>query len=61
MPEVLLDFDLATDLFLHSGLDDFGLVETLESEDVIWLDVGADDVNRTKFAFAKRAAGCQSR
>ena len=34
MQEVLLDFDLATDLLLHSGLDDLRLLETLEGEDV---------------------------
>ncbi len=56
MPEVLLDFNLATDLLLHSGLDDLGLVETLEGENVIWLDLGADHVDPTKLAFAKRAA-----
>ena len=56
MPEVLLDFDLATDLLLHSGLDDLRLVETLEGEDVFWLDFRADHVNPTKFAFAERAA-----
>ena len=56
MPEVLLDFNLPTDLLLHSGLDDLRLVEAFESEDVFWLDLGADHVNSTKFAFAERAA-----
>ena len=56
MPEVLLDFNLAADLLLHAGLDDLGLVETLEGEDVVWLDLGADHVDPTKFALAERAA-----
>lgn len=54
--EVLLDLDLATDLLLHSGLDDLGLVEALEGEDVIWLDLGADHVNAAKFALSQGAA-----
>ena len=56
MPEVLLDFDLTTDLLLDSRLDNLGLVETLEGEDVIWLDLGANHVNATEFAFAQGAA-----
>lgn len=56
MSEVLLDFDFATDLLLHSGLDDLGLVETLEGEDIFWLDFCADHVDATKFAFTQRAA-----
>jgi hypothetical protein len=56
MPEILLDFDLATDLLLHSGLDDLGLVETLEGEDIIWLDLGADHVHAAEFAFAQGTA-----
>jgi len=56
MPEVLLDFDLATDLLLYSGLHDLGFVEALEGEDVFWLDLGADHVDAAKFAFAQRTA-----
>lgn len=56
MSEVLLDFDFATDLLLHSGLDDLGLVETLEGEDVFWLDLRANHVDATEFAFTQRAA-----
>ena len=56
MPEVLLDFDLTTDLLLDSRLDNLGLVETLEGEDVIWLDLGANHVNAAEFAFAQGAA-----
>ena len=54
VPEVLLDFDFTTDLLLHSGLDDLRLVETLESEDIFWLDLGANHVDAAKFAFAQR-------
>ena len=54
--EVLLDFDFTTDLLLHSGLDDLGLVETFESEDIIWFDLGANHVDAAKFAFAQRSA-----
>ena len=55
VPEILLDFDLATDLLLYSGLDDLGLVETLEGENVVWLDLGANHINTAKLAFAQRA------
>ena len=54
--QVLLDFDLTTDLLFHSGLDDLGLVETLESEDIFWLNLGANHVDTAKFAFAQRSA-----
>ena len=54
--EVLLDLDLATDLLLYSRLDDLGLVETLEGEDVLWLDLGANHVDTTEFTFSQRPA-----
>ena len=56
MSEVLLDFDFATDLLLHSGLDDLRLIETLEGEDIFWLDLCANHVHATEFAFTQRAA-----
>ncbi len=52
MSEVLLDLDFATDLLLDSGLDDLGLVKTLEGEDVVGLDLGTDHVDPAKFALA---------
>ena len=55
MAEVLLDFDLATDLLLDSRLNNLGLVETLEGKDVIWFDLGPNHVNAAEFAFAQRA------
>jgi hypothetical protein len=51
MLEVLLDFILATDLLL---MDDLRIVQTLEGENVIRLDLGADPVNTAKFAFAQK-------
>ena len=56
MSKILLDFDLAAGLFLDLGLDDFGFVETFESEDVFWFAFGADHVYTSKFAFPKGAA-----
>ena len=54
--EVLLDFDFTTDLLFHSRLDDLRLVETFEGEDIFRLDLGANHVDATKFAFAQRPA-----
>ena len=56
MLEVLLNFSLATDLLVHSRLDNLRLVETLKGKDVFWLNLGANHVNMARFAIAKRAA-----
>ena len=54
VPEVLLDLDLAADLFLDFGLDELGFVERLEGEDVSWLAFGAYHVHAPKLALAER-------
>lgn len=51
-----MDLNLPADLFLDFGLDDFGFVETLQSEDVLWSLLGADHVDPAKLALSKRAA-----
>lgn len=56
MSQVLLDFDFASDLLFDSGLYDFGLVEGLESEDVLGFAFGADHVNSTELSFTEWTA-----
>jgi hypothetical protein len=58
MLEVLLDFNLVTDLLLHPGLDDLGLVETLEGENVIWL---GGPCRRDQTCLCQEGGRCQSR
>lgn len=55
-PQVLLDLNLPTNLLLHLALDDFGLVETFEGEDVAWGALGADHVHAAKLAFSEWTA-----
>jgi len=54
--KVLLDLDLAPDLLLDFGVDDFGFVEGFEGEDVFRCEFGADHVDATEFAFPQRTA-----
>ncbi len=52
MAEVLLDFNLASSLFLNAVVDDFGFVEGFERDYIVWLDLGADHVYTAEFSFA---------
>lgn len=54
--KILLNFDLAPDLFLHLGLDNFGFVEGFEGKNIFWCRLGAYHVNATELAFAKGPA-----
>ena len=54
VPEVLLDLDFASDLFLNPGLDNLLLVEALESEDVVGFSLRPNHVDMSKPAFAQR-------
>lgn len=56
MAEVLLNFDLPTDLFLHLILDDLRLVLALESKDEARLDLRADHVHSSELALAEGTA-----
>lgn len=44
---VLLNLNLATDLLLHLRFNDLRLLETLESEDIVGLYLGANHVDAT--------------
>ena len=55
MSEVLLNFDLAPDLFLDLIGDNFGFVEGLEGENILWFCLCANHVYSTEFAFAQRS------
>jgi hypothetical protein len=52
-PQVLLDFNLTTDLLLDLALDDFRLVETLESNNVLRRAFCSDHVDPTEFSFTQ--------
>ncbi len=56
MSQVLLDFNLSSDLFLDARLDDFGFVETFECKDIFWLSLGADHVYAPELALSKWSA-----
>ena len=53
VPQVLLDLNLAADLFLDTLLHDFRLVQALEGQDVPWLALRAHHVDAPKPAFTK--------
>lgn len=52
-PQVLLDLNLSSNLLLHLALDDLGLVETFEGEDVARRALCADHVHTAKLAFSE--------
>lgn len=52
--EVLLDLNLATNLLFDTGLNNFGFIETFESQDVARRAFRADHVDTAEFAFTER-------
>lgn len=48
-----MDFNFASYLLFDSGLDDFGLVEAFESDDIAWFALCPDHVNATEFSLPK--------
>jgi len=54
VPQVLLDLDFASDLFLDPRLYNFLLVETLEGKNIVWFDLCPNHVNVPKPAFTQR-------
>jgi len=57
--KVCLDFNFPADLLLDSGFDDFGLVEGLESDDVLGLGLGTDHVDSSEPALAERTTNVE--
>lgn len=55
MPQVLLNFNLASDLLLDFRFNDFGFIKSLESKDVPWLAFGSHHVYAPEFAFSERS------
>ena len=55
MSEVCLDFDFATDLLFNFRFHYLGLVETLEGDNVVWFDFGADHVYAAELPFPERS------
>lgn len=56
MAQVLLDFNLATDLLLDAAVDNLHLVQALEGDDKIGSSFGAREVDAAKLALAEWAA-----
>ena len=54
VPQVLLDLDFASDLFLNPRLYNLLLVETLEGKDIVGFDLCPNHVNVPKPAFTQR-------
>lgn len=57
--QILLDFDLAADLLLDSGFNDFRFVEAFESEDVFGFAFGSDHIDSAKLTLAEWAANIE--
>lgn len=59
MAQVLLDFNLATDLLLDAAVDNLHLVQALEGDDEVGSSFGAREVNTTELALAEWAANLE--